>query len=217
MTKSKIVNDFILQEVIQLSQDGNYQDVTIICSNGTFQSNIFVLAAIFPVLRNILDTLGHSDEPSVIFIPNLDKTELDTFFQSIYSESSILYFCKDIKDLMQPVGTAIKDEEFNIKEYVVDIPTVVVSNNSIQDVHDECIGNIEVTEHGGDEKDDISGSGEKQEGFDHPDPVHYDEGVNNLDYSDSEAAAPHYELVGKGKHKNSPHEIKFTGINFPCK
>ena len=155
MTKSKLGNDLILKEVIQLSQDGNYQDVTIICSNGTFQSNIFVLAAIFPVLRNILDTFGHSDEPSVIFIPNLDKTELDTFFQSIYSESSILYFCKDIKDLMQPVGTAIKEEEFNIKEYVVDIPTVVVSNNSIQDVHDECIGNIEVTEDGGDEKDDM--------------------------------------------------------------
>ena len=89
MTKSKLVNDFILQEVIQLSQDGSYQDVTIICSNGTFQSNILVLAAIFPVLRNILDTFGHSDEPSVIFIPNLDKTELDWTLSSRVSTQNL--------------------------------------------------------------------------------------------------------------------------------
>ena len=85
----KILKSFqngITEDVLLLSNDQKYQDVTIICENGQFQSNRFTLCAIFPVFRTILSSFAESDP--VISIPDLDVGELKAFFTSLYQNSS---------------------------------------------------------------------------------------------------------------------------------
>merc|ERR1712079_760130 len=51
-----------LQETINLSRQGRFEDVTIICGDGRFNANSFLLSAIFPALRNIFQSLSSEDD-----------------------------------------------------------------------------------------------------------------------------------------------------------
>ena len=64
-------NAFIVDQVLSMSQKGCHDDVTIVCANGILQFNSFVLAAMFPVLRGILETPVQYDDRAVIMIPDL--------------------------------------------------------------------------------------------------------------------------------------------------
>ena len=63
---SIISHDYIVSEVLDVSQTVCHRNVTIICSNGTFKSNSFVLASVFPIFRDILDTPVQVDDPAHI-------------------------------------------------------------------------------------------------------------------------------------------------------
>ena len=91
---------FTVTEVLTLSQSHCHHDVTIVCSNGTIQSNSFVLADIFPLLRGILETPLLYPDPAVILIPDLDKTHLETFLNDLLHHQSIVTIIRDLKDLM---------------------------------------------------------------------------------------------------------------------
>ena len=104
---------FTVTEVLTLSQSHCYHDVTILCSNGTIQSNSFVLAAIFLFLRGILETPLLYPDLAVILIPDLNKTHLETFLNDHLHHQSIV---RDLKDLMQ-----FELEVFNVED-VTDIP-----------------------------------------------------------------------------------------------
>ena len=54
---------FIVDDIISFSREDKYQDLTIICQNGTFQSNSLVLAAMFPVMKSLLSS-GHQEDAS---------------------------------------------------------------------------------------------------------------------------------------------------------
>ena len=107
---------FTVTEVLTLSQSHCHHDVTIVCSNGTIQSNIFVLASIFPLLRGILETPLLYPDPAVILIPDLNKTHLETFLNDHLHHQSIVTISRDLKDLMQ-----FELEVFNVED-VTDIP-----------------------------------------------------------------------------------------------
>ena len=79
---SIISHDYIVSEVLDVSQTVCHRNVTIICSNGTFKSNSFVLASAFPIFRDILDTPVQVDDPARILIPDLDYSDLETFFNN---------------------------------------------------------------------------------------------------------------------------------------
>ena len=70
---STISHDYIVSEVLDVSQRGCHRNVTIICSNGTFQSNSFVLASVFPMFQDVLDT----PDPALNSIPDLDYVNCD--------------------------------------------------------------------------------------------------------------------------------------------
>ena len=106
---------FTVTEVLTLSQSHCHHDVTIVCSNGTIQSNSFVLAAVFPLL-GILETPLLYPDPAVILIPDLNKTHLETFLYDLLHHQSIVTISRDLKDLMQ-----FELEVFNVED-VTDIP-----------------------------------------------------------------------------------------------
>ena len=94
---SIISHDYIVSEVLDVSQTVCHQNVTIICSNGTFKSNSFVLASVFPIFRDILDTPVQVDDPAHILIPDLDYDDLETFFDDVNHQAPTIYVRKDVK------------------------------------------------------------------------------------------------------------------------
>ena len=106
---------FTVTEVLTLSQSHCHHDVTIVCSSGTIQSNSFVLAAVFPLLRGSLETPLLYPDPAVILIPDLNKTHLETFLNDHLHHQSIVTISRDLKDLMQ-----FELEVFNVED-VTDI------------------------------------------------------------------------------------------------
>ena len=106
---------FTVTEVLTLSQSHCHHDVTIVCSSGTIQSSSFVLAAVFPLLRGILETPLLYPDPAVILIPDLNKTHLETFLNDHLHHQSIVTISRDLKDLMH-----FELEVFNVED-VTDI------------------------------------------------------------------------------------------------
>ena len=70
--------NYIVEEILNLCRISSYQDVTIICQNGSFQSNSFLLAALFPIFRDIFNTSGQYEQSYVISMPDMDKNCLES-------------------------------------------------------------------------------------------------------------------------------------------
>ena len=76
VSKSSISTD-----VLQLSQEIQYQDVTIICDGGKCHINSFLLASIFPIVKNIPIS---SLEDMIISLPDVKHKKLTEFFGNIH-------------------------------------------------------------------------------------------------------------------------------------
>ena len=90
-----------LHQTLDLSRQGCFNDVTIICGDGKFHSNSFLLATIFPVVRNIFHRIQNYDENIFISLPDVNLSEFEHFFQAFYQRKDSLEISKGITDLMQ--------------------------------------------------------------------------------------------------------------------
>ena len=100
----------IIDDILVLSQNDHYQDVTIICQNGRIKSNSFLLTAIFPVFRDILPSLVESDSDLVISIPDMDVSDLEMFFTGLYENQS--------KIIASPMIQSILSSDFMKAGYI---------------------------------------------------------------------------------------------------
>ena len=121
MIKSKISNNSFVSEILASSQREHHHDVKIVCSNGAVKSNSFLMASMFPILRGILDTPVQLDDVAVIFLPDLDKIDLETFFDGLLSPALELKVCRDMAVLLMPVGAIIdSDLDIGLPDHVKD-------------------------------------------------------------------------------------------------
>ena len=67
-----------IDDLVSLSHDPQYQDVTIICQDGKLCVNSFLLATLFPGMRN---TLHNSDEEVKIIMPEIFSEVIQKFFK----------------------------------------------------------------------------------------------------------------------------------------
>jgi len=82
----------------------------IICEDGKFHSNSFLLSAIFPVIRKVFQTL-HSEEEVIISLPDVRVGELELFFQDIHQRKETLQVGSSISNLLE-----VKEElKFNVQ------------------------------------------------------------------------------------------------------
>lgn len=58
-----------VNDVLELSKSPKYQDVTIICEAGKLQINSFLLASVFPIVKDLLEP---SSEEMFISLPEID-------------------------------------------------------------------------------------------------------------------------------------------------
>ena len=65
-----------LEEIMKLSMEGRWNDVTIICEDGKIQSNSFLLASMFPVIREILNNFTN-EEDIFISMPDIIINDMD--------------------------------------------------------------------------------------------------------------------------------------------
>ena len=81
---------FIVDQVLSMSQKGCHDDVTIVCANGILQFNSFVLAAMFPVLRGILETPVQYDDRAVLMMMENHNLRITDHLGSKIHESRLL-------------------------------------------------------------------------------------------------------------------------------
>ena len=108
-------NSLIVNEVLALSKTGCHDNTTLVGSNGTVASSSFVLASVFPVVRDILETHVQFDDRMVILIPDLVVGELDTFLLNLYEHTVVFGVSRDLLELMRPVGVFMVEEISNIQ------------------------------------------------------------------------------------------------------
>ena len=78
----------LARDVLQLSDCSLYQDVSLLCSDGSLKMNSFLLAAVFPVFRDILGEVSHYDEEMVISLPDVVKLEIKIFLHDLLNKET---------------------------------------------------------------------------------------------------------------------------------
>ena len=78
-----------LEEIMKLSMEGRWNDVTIICKDGKIQSNSLLLASIFPVIREIFRYF-ENEEDIFISMPDISLNEIGLFLRAVYQKDSIM-------------------------------------------------------------------------------------------------------------------------------
>ena len=108
--------ELLIDEIVHLSQEKKYQDVKIICGNGTLVSNSFLLAAIFPIFRTVFSSSAQNDEPTVISMPDMNVIHMKTFLKNLSQHQKMFSVGIDILQLLQSTPTPLKYEVNEIKE-----------------------------------------------------------------------------------------------------
>ena len=75
---------------INLFREGAQSDVTLICKDGKTQSNSFFIAALFPVVKNVLSVSQFFDEDIFISLPDVNLSEIEVLFKGIQHCDEIL-------------------------------------------------------------------------------------------------------------------------------
>ena len=107
----------LARDVLELSDCSLYQDVTLICSDGSLKLNSFLLAAVFPVFRDILVEVAHYEEEMAISLPSVVSDEIKNFFDELLKEE-LFYVGDSIKFLFLTSSKPIsvnKSPDFNKK------------------------------------------------------------------------------------------------------
>ena len=135
--------DFI-REMIKLSSSQHlYQDVTLICKNGIFMSNSFILASIFSTFKEILKIRIDADEAVVISIPDIDKNDFESFFQSLEEAEEELPWSWKFSELntnmdLSNMVVKVEAKMENDKDKAED------KNNHSENLHCESIENEDI-------------------------------------------------------------------------
>ena len=108
----------LLLELLQFWQDEGYHDVRIICGNGILQLNSLLLAAVFPVLRNVLSSTLGDEGPHVISIPDIDKIEMEHFLYFLFNKEPTFNPSQSIFNLLTAISKVVKEENPNTEESI---------------------------------------------------------------------------------------------------
>jgi len=93
-------------DVLELCQNPEYQDVTIICDGGKCKINSFLLASVFPIVKDILKPCS---EEMFISLPDIVCDQLSNFFNSILLRKTELKVPGQIFELLS--NSTLKYEE----------------------------------------------------------------------------------------------------------
>ena len=73
----------IVHEVLKLSDSSLYQDVILLCSDGSLKMSSFLLAAVFPLFKNVLSDVTQHEEDTVISLPDVFRGEMENLLNDL--------------------------------------------------------------------------------------------------------------------------------------
>ena len=87
------------------------KDVTLVCSNGTVNSNSFLLSSIFPVDRKTMETTIHYRDP------DMDMMDLETFLQHLQEHHSSFKISNNVEEVyhFEDIAENYCDRDTNIE------------------------------------------------------------------------------------------------------
>ena len=83
-------------DVLKLSTCSLYQDVTLLCLDGRLKLNSFLLAAVFPIFRNVLVQVSQYEEEVIISLPCVVGEKIKKFLSDLLKEEMQIVFGEDI-------------------------------------------------------------------------------------------------------------------------
>ena len=95
---------------INLFREGAHSDVTIICKDGKTQANSFFIAALFPVVKNVLIFSQFFDEDIFISLPDVNLSEIEVLFKGIQHCDEILQVGSGMKHLLHGHENGIEEK-----------------------------------------------------------------------------------------------------------
>ena len=135
--------NYIIDEVLKICKESHYhQDVTIICQNGSFQSNSFLLAAMFPIFRDILNASSVQNEESyVISMPDMDKNILEDFCEHFHYKNSNYVPDISLQQLLD-IQINVKEEDETLDSILESDSLGIQTENNIAMINDPLQINI---------------------------------------------------------------------------
>ena len=102
-----------VDDILELAQHPQYQDMTLVCSNGKMTCSSIVLALLSPPIRNALSCLpdNDKDEKITILFLDVDIEDIKQFFTNILNQTEEFSSCKAIVNLLGHTDIGVKIEK----------------------------------------------------------------------------------------------------------
>ena len=71
-------------DVFKLSEETNFQDVSVVCQDGLVTSNKIILSSLFPPLYNIFSSISDQEEVDTIIFPDVKSKDLRQLLDQFY-------------------------------------------------------------------------------------------------------------------------------------
>ena len=101
-------------DVLKLSSSSFYQDVTLLCSDGSLKLNSFLLAAVFPLFRNILSDVAHHEKEILIYLPDVVQSEIKKLFDDLLKGKFIIFPGDTVKFLLQNINNYLSESKEDV-------------------------------------------------------------------------------------------------------
>ena len=118
-----------LENVLELSQNPVYQDVTLICDGGIYHVNSILITSMFPVFGQLLDS---NNDEFIISVPDIEYHQISNLFSRIVNQESNIEIRNELFDLMNE--SVMNHEEISEEDYKDEI---LKNDMDISD-HDYC-------------------------------------------------------------------------------
>ena len=102
-----------IEDILTLAQQPQYQDVTLVCNNGSITLNSVILASLSPVIRNAMNSLPIRDPDEMISIIFYDVNieEIRQLFNSILNKTEEISSGNSVFEFMKQLKIQVKSEE----------------------------------------------------------------------------------------------------------
>ena len=103
-----------VEDILTLAQQPQYQDVTLVCNNGSITLNSVILASLSPVIRNAMNSLPIRDPDELISIICYDVNieEIRQLFNSILNKTEEISSGNSVFEFMKQLKYRLKVKKY---------------------------------------------------------------------------------------------------------
>ena len=122
-------------DILSLSQDLRYQDVILVCKNGSLTLNSVIIASLSPVIRNAMKSLPASESGEMISIIcyDVEIEEIRQLFDNIFNKTEKISLCNSVFEFLKELQIQVKSEKLPKDQFKVE---ALFGDNDHKDIKD---------------------------------------------------------------------------------